>query len=1011
MPNPPPPARAPSSFPPALTLTPHPLIALLVALTGRPQGAPRRVEVREGQTRVVWRSEEASTLTLSEQSVTRVSPRWLGVGVEVRDPSGAPLLLEGLSAGGGALLERHVLLTREALAAARLERERRERERLERERLERERLERLTPQVEALLQALNLRALLDAYLTRRDLRALQSRLSAELLACLRDAHRGALLTSPPAALLEAARLLAPLMRDAALTEERRRAHNEQISARELKRHKGLFDTIEDYPLTPDQRAACVVDEVATLVVAGAGTGKTSTLVGRCAYLLASQKARPEQVLLLAYAAKARDELSERLARKLGEGATRAATFHQLGLSIIGAVEGKRPSLAPFAAEELERGRYFQEQQESLLREEPAHRAALIDFCARYVSAPRSEFDFKTIGDYHDYLRSHKFVTLNGETVKSYGELLLANELLLAGVPYRYEEEYKHPTATAERRSYQPDFYLPDHDIYIELYGLDRAGQPAPFMHAQSYLDGIEWKRQLHARSGTVCLELFSYQVGEGTLAPELWRLLEARGVRRAPISEERALQHLKERTLLDGLSDLLANFVGLFKLSGRSLDDLKRQARAPRVRAFLGLFEPFFARYERTLKVRGWVDFEDMIATATRYVREGRYVSPYSYVLVDEFQDISPARFALLRALVEQRPTHKLFCVGDDWQAIYRFNGGDVSLMTRLHEHIDSTERVSLEQTFRFNSALLAVTSAFVSRNPALLKKTLKAREQVREPRVEVAYYSADARYPHHERLRACLERVAAAAARDLAGLKGRAPRVFLLSRYHFNLERDELEELKRRFPTLALEHVTAHASKGREADYVVVLALENKLFGFPNRKESEELIELVLPQGEPFPDAEEARLFYVALTRARQRVYLLASRESPSEFVKQLREDRERVVEAPDDPCRPSGATCPRCQTGSLELKSGKNGPFASCTLYPVCTYSEDSCERCRAGVVAREGNVQRCRAPGCGHVVESCPRCGTGRLARRSGRHGDFIGCSNFFGKGQSCRYTRNC
>ena len=100
MPPPTPPARAPSSFPSALTLTPHPLIALLVALTGRPRGAPRRVEVREGQARVVWRSEEASALTLSEQSATRVSPRWLGVGVEVRDPSGAPLLLEGLSAGG-----------------------------------------------------------------------------------------------------------------------------------------------------------------------------------------------------------------------------------------------------------------------------------------------------------------------------------------------------------------------------------------------------------------------------------------------------------------------------------------------------------------------------------------------------------------------------------------------------------------------------------------------------------------------------------------------------------------------------------------------------------------------------------------------------------------------------------------------------------------------------------------------------------------------------------------------
>ncbi len=994
----------------SLTLKPHPLIALLVALSGRPRGVPSQVELRGTGVRITARGGEERRVTLGEESAVEVTPRWLGVCVTLSGVGDAPARLEGLSASGGASLERYVRGARESLIAARLERERLERERLERERLERERLRRLYAELSPLLESLNLPALLSAYLTQRAFKALSARLTQAHLTCLSAASRGGALLPPPDDIAQAARLLAPLMSGAALTDERRRAHNAQVCARELKAHQALFDTIESHPLNAEQRAACVVDEVGTLVVAGAGTGKTSTLVGRCAYLLKSGRARPDQVLLLAYAKKASDELSARLKGKLGEGATQAMTFHKLGLSIISAVEGKRPSLAPFAEDELQRGRFFQAEQEALLVEEPAARASLIEFCARYVSEARSEFDFKTLKEYYNYLKSSKFVTMRGESVKSYGELLLANELTLNGVEYRYEQEFKHPTATAHHRAYQPDFYLPAHDLYIELYGLDRAGNPPPFMDQRAYLKGIEWKRALHAQCGTTCLELFSYQVGEGRLAEELWRQLKPHGVSPAPLSEPAALALLKESTLLDGLSDLLTDFTGLFKLSGRTLSELQKQARGPRAQAFLRLFERFFARYERRLRAQGWVDFEDMISTATRYVRDGRYTSPYTHLLIDEFQDISPARFELLRALLNQRPTHKMFCVGDDWQAIYRFSGGDVSLMTQLSRHIDSTERVDLTQTFRFNSALLSLTSAFVSRNPHLLKKSLKATEQVNEPRAEILYYSDRAGHPQHARLYACLNNIRSRARRDHGGEPKGAVSVFLLSRYHFNLERDQLSALKSSFPDLSIEHTTAHASKGREADYVIILALENQLFGFPNRKQDDPIIELVLPERERFADAEESRLFYVALTRARQRVYLLTSRDSPSDFVSTLKAYDQWVVEAPDGECAPSGATCPSCKTGTLEVKEGRRGSFASCTLYPTCAYSEPACERCGAGVMVSAGRAHRCSSPRCGHEVRSCPRCGTGKLLRTRGRTGDFWGCSNFRDQAITCRHTEN-
>ncbi len=134
--------------------------------------------------------------------------------------------------------------------------------------------------------------------------------------------------------------------------------------------------------------------------------------------------------------------------------------------------------------------------------------------------------------------------------------------------------------------------------------------------------------------------------------------------------------------------------------------------------AFLAVFRPIFERYQDTLAASREIDFHDMINRATDLVEEGRYRSPFSYILVDEFQDISPSRARLLKALLDSSPGSQLFAVGDDWQAIYRFGGSDISVMRDFGDHFGTIERVDLATTFRCADRIATVATDFLLRNP-----------------------------------------------------------------------------------------------------------------------------------------------------------------------------------------------------------------------------------------------------------------------------------------------------
>ncbi len=261
---------------------------------------------------------------------------------------------------------------------------------------------------------------------------------------------------------------------------------------ELERSRDFFDKVEARPLTDEQRQAVVVDKGRNLVVAAAGSGKTSVIVAKAGWLLHRGLRHPADLLLLAFARDARLEMEQRIRRRLGEETARdiaVRTFHSLGVSIIGEVEGKRPTLARAAEDNKALYDLLKRIVGDLLADRGFAGILLKWFQDRFAPY-RSEHDFQSWGEYWDYLRRHEIRSLKGEKVKSFEECEIANFLYLNGVPHEYERAYEHDTATRERRQCQPDFYLAENGIYIEHFAINGpAGGGVRVAHQRGQVPG------------------------------------------------------------------------------------------------------------------------------------------------------------------------------------------------------------------------------------------------------------------------------------------------------------------------------------------------------------------------------------------------------------------------------------------------------------------------------------------------------------------------------------------
>lgn len=760
-------------------------------------------------------------------------------------------------------------------------------------------------------------------------------------------------------------------------------------ARQLKRFKRFFDSVERQALTELQRRSVILDERRNLVVAGAGTGKTSVIVAKAGYLIESGKCKPEDILLLAFNTDAAKELAERCQDRLGVE-VRASTFHALGNQIVGEVEPVVPTLSRFALDRQYFGQFLDTVIGELRADKEAWRKNRT-FILGHLKPYRPESEFNTIADYVSYIRTVELRALSGDLVKSFAELDIANFLFFNGVHFEYEKRYPH-----ESRRYQPDFYLTDYDIWLEHFGIDRKGNTAPYINRDRYHSEMEWKRGIHAQNETTLLETYSWHRSEGILTTQLNNLLKKAGVTYASRPQEEIFKALQQAGYTTQLAVLVETFLSHFKSSQMSLAELTRRAKASsnsvRAVAFTELFRFFLERYQSELdsKTPREIDFNDMVSSATEYVRTGRFAVPWKYIIVDEFQDISVGRYLLLEAMLKSRDNLQFFAVGDDWQSIYRFAGSDISIMSRFRRFFGRATIVKLDRTFRFNDKIASVSGNFIQRNPKQIRKTLDTVFRCASPQVFLHWVASDT--SNQRASSGALESVIGVM-KD--GLQQEHPSLLILSRYNHQLpNRSALKTLEQIWPGEIRSPLTVHRSKGLEADYVIVIGLTADKYGFPSEIEDDPLLDLVLAESDSYPNAEERRLFYVALTRARHQVHLLVDRTRPSVFALELLGGEYEVQHigrrANDE------RSCPECRSG---LMVEKQTGFAACSNSPFCGFVAPRCSECGKGfmlpVTSGSHTIYRCTSERCFGSAEVCPECKIGALVMKKSRYGDMLAC----------------
>ncbi|MBM7035754.1 DNA helicase IV [Vibrio ulleungensis] len=296
-------------------------------------------------------------------------------------------------------------------------------------------------------------------------------------------------------------------------------------------------------------------------------------------------------------------------------------------------------------------------------------------------------------------------------------------------------------------------------------------------------------------------------------------------------------------------------------LSGENLDKKSIQQQLidhtdySRLNSELQLCWPAYVAWKKYLNAQGEYDFDSMIIKATQYLNKGKFKGDWQFLAVDEFQDISPMRLAFLESLKLNNPDMSLFAVGDDWQSIYRFSGSDIALTTQFSNRFYPAKIHHLDRSYRCNSQIAAVAERFIGQNPSQLAKSIVAQRSADEASVTV--FSQSHLFARLKKLDDSLTHTHS---------------VLVLGRNHRHQPAD-VKEWSSTFQHLEFQFMTCHASKGQESDYVVVVGVNNN--EFPAKERTSHLVEALRDRDEGIEHAEERRLMYTAMTRAKEHVFI----------------------------------------------------------------------------------------------------------------------------------------
>lgn len=680
----------------------------------------------------------------------------------------------------------------------------------------------------------------------------------------------------------------------------------EYNSRYIRSEKNAFDWMfsninsKGHSLNEEQKQAIIKNDRYNLVIAAAGTGKTLVLTYRIAYLV-EKGVDPNKILALTYTNEAKNEMGERLKKNFGITNVNFSTIHAFGKNIIEKHRGKKVTpIQSHQKKDFVKGQLKKETSKGRSK----FKKHFIKFLHRF-NEDIKEKEFHKKEQFKDSKIDYQYTTLKGEDVKSRAEQNIADFLFANNIEYNYEEVVDWADTAVDKGEYFPDFYLPDYDIYIEHWGINEKGEVPDYFQwsSEKYREKIRWAKNEFDKNEKILVQTYEYNHQKPGFRKILKNKLSKYGVKFRPMNYETFVNSVYnyykiEKEILDSFCSFIDNaktyYINPSEIKGR-LSRIR-----PKQYHFGICAKIIFERYERFLKKNNLMDFNDMIYDAIEIVNNNpkRYHKKYDHILVDEFQDVSPSQVKLIKQFVKC-PSITLFCVGDDWQSIYSFQGSNVDFIINFKEYFDKPAKTFLTTNFRCPVEVLKAGNQLISHNNNFIKKEVQAasgRNFI--PRLHYIDGKGNKHYKEQmifytlETIQDWINRgIDPEEIMVLCRYKGSAPYFQLLEA---NLKRRNIG-IHTKDDEDGVSLLSMHGAKGRESDYVILLHIANDFYSMPTRDKDDTLIRPVV-ENEVNTIAEERRLFYVALTRAKKELHLFTRKGYESPFLAEIGNYLSRV-------------------------------------------------------------------------------------------------------------------
>lgn len=778
-------------------------------------------------------------------------------------------------------------------------------------------------------------------------------------------------------------------------------------------------------LDEEQRKVVLSDEDYTLVIAGAGAGKTTTVAAKVKYLVERKHVDPKQILVISFTNKAVGELRSKINKALKIDCP-VTTFHKTGYAILRRQDEERKLV-------VDGGFMFNVITNYLkgnILENPELVDKLILFFGSYFDAP---YEGDELNDFFNYIAKADFTTLRGnmeeytvevisnrktkrttiirETMRSTQEVVIANFLYLNSIDYVYEKPYPY-NILRSHKPYTPDFTITQGEkiAYIEHFGITEDGRNSRYTAEQleQYKKAVNDKVKLHKKHKTDLIYTFSAYRDGRSLIEHLNEELQKHGftlVERSAREVFEKIVNTEENRYIANLVKLICTFIQNFKTNGLTVDDFyrfKHSTKNVRTRLFLDICEQCFHEYSKRLREKNAIDFEDMINDSSKIIHDQKVKGErldFKYIIVDEYQDISRQRFNLTLELSKLCDA-KIIAVGDDWQSIYAYAGSDITLFTNFKQTFGYGLELSITKTYRNAQEVIDIAGGFIQKNTAQIQKALISPKHIDDP-IIIETYTEEVDRTQYEGKGGKYFLIGETVEKIVGHILAESPdsSILLLGRYGFdafNLARssDFVYDEKtggvysKKFKDKHIEFMTVHRAKGLGYDNVIIINARNDVYGFPSKVQTDPVLKYVVKDDHSIEFAEERRLFYVALTRTKNRVYIVAPQQHPSEFVTELLNDYPGItvhgeLKPQDLNDGKQEKRCPICGY-PLQLRYRKTYGLSLwiCSNEPeICDFMTNDI---RGGVLS----------------IMKCDKCRDGYMIVKRGRGNTmpFLGCTNY-------------